>query len=305
MPRPDLNDVLIFTRVVLDGSFTAAAQSLGMPKSTVSRRVSELERALGARLLQRSTRRLQLTEVGAEYFEQARRMVDGLEDARRRIEARQAEPSGLLRVTAPADLATFGLAEIVLEYTERYPKTQVSLLLTQEYVNLVAEGVDVALRAASRLRDSSLVAKRFRVSRACLYASPDYLERRGTPRALADLVHHDCLLLGGELSRTWTFLCSGKEVSVPVSGRIAANAPTLLAAAAVAGGGVALLPELHARDAVARGELVAVLPDHELRQGSFHVVYPSRRHLPTKVRAFAQLVIDRFGSKAGARARGV
>ncbi len=284
----DLNELLVFTRVVQTGSFTSAAKLLGMPKSSVSRKVSELEDRVGARLLQRTTRKLGLTDAGRIYFDRSARIVAEIEEAEKAVGHTQAEPRGLLRVTAP--LSFSALAPVVTEYLRRHPDVQVDLVCTDRRVDLVEEGFDVAVRAGP-LVDSSLVARRVGEAKRVLAATPAYLRRRGTPKVPADLEKHDGIVFGaGTSPNVWKLRSGDQTVDVRINARFTVNDPDIVADVARAGLGVAALPEMNFADDVASGRLREVLPDWSPPAAPLHVLYPTGRHLSPKVSVFVDLV---------------
>ena len=285
---PNLNDVLVFSRVVEAGGFTAAAARLGLPKSTVSRRVMRLERALGARLLQRTTRKLRLTDAGAIYYGHCNRVLSELEAAERCINKLEESPRGVLRVTAPGDVGPF-LAELVVTYQARYPEVVVVAELSTRQVDLVAEGFDVALRGG-HLRDSSLMARRLASARSRLWASPGYLQKCGEPTTPQQLQDHGCLLFGVNIPQaTWRLTGPSGDVQVDVSGPLSSNDLGFLRDAAVAGAGIANLPGLSGKPPT---PLVRVLPDYEGSASGLYAVYPSSQLLSPKVRCFIDLAAE-------------
>jgi DNA-binding transcriptional LysR family regulator len=292
----DLNELLVFARVVQAGSFTGAAASLRMPKSTVSRKVSELEARLGAQLLQRTTRKLRLTEVGRAFFEHASRVVAEAEQAEQVVTRMQSAPSGLLRVTTPLNFPALG--PILADFLARYPDVRVEVLSTDRRVDLVAEGYDVAVRAGA-LADSTLVARRIGSVERVAVASPGYLRAKGAPRRPADLAGHDCLVFsGGRETNVWALQAAGRQVSVTVRARMVVNDFDLLRAAALAGSGVALLP-LHAcAEDLAAGRLERVLPTCNSPGTPLSAVYPGGRHPSPKVGAFVEVLRERWRSGA-------
>jgi DNA-binding transcriptional LysR family regulator len=279
----DLNDVIVFAKVVHTGSFIGAARELDMPKSTVSRRVSELEERLGARLLQRTTRKLNLTDVGHTYYRHALRVVMELEEAEQAISQMQAIPRGPLRVTTPIN---FGfLAPIVVAFMHRYPEVQLELVGLDRNVDLVEEGFDVAIRAGE-LRDSSLVARSLGSLKSYLVASPDFLRRHGAPKQPEDVQKLPCLAFGAGPERSiWRLTCEGRTVAIDVSGKLTVNDFEFLEEAAMAGLGIAMLPVFRCINDLRSKKLKRVLPDWCTRDVPLHAVYPSTRHLSPKVKA--------------------
>lgn len=294
MEHSDLNAAHLFVEVVQQGSFTNAAKVLGLPKSTLSRRIGDLETRLGARLLQRTTRKLSLTDLGAAYFERVNRIVSELGEAEAAVLDAQSTPRGVLRVTAPPDLGMVILPKALPEFTALYPEVHVVLDLSGRRVDLVQEGFDVALRAG-HLVDSSLIAKSIATSSMAIYASPEYLEARGTPQRLEELPSHDCLVFGTTPERKWHFERNGRTHEVSVTGRIAAQDFGYLRFATLAGGGIALLPNMLVGPDVHHGRLVQLLSDFTHAQDTLYVVYPSRNFLPAKTRAFVDFITERMG----------
>jgi len=280
----DLNDILVFAKVVQAGSFTGAARDLDMPKSTVSRRVSDLEERLGARLLQRTTRKLSLTDVGRSFYQHAARVVAEAEEAERTVNQMQAAPRGLLRVTMPL---SFGfLAPIVAAFMRRYPEVQVELFGTGRLVDLVEEGFDVAIRAGE-LGDSSLVARSLGTLKSYLVASPAFLRRHGTPKGPEDLAGFDCIVFGAGPERTsWQLIRGGNATRVRVMARLVVNDFEFLDHAARSGLGIVILPLFRCVDDLRAKKLRRVLSEWSVREVPIHAVYPSTRHLSPKVRVF-------------------
>jgi DNA-binding transcriptional LysR family regulator len=293
----DLNDVLAFTRVAESGSFTRAAARLGWPKSSVSHRVARLERKLGARLLERSTRRLRLTEVGARYHEHARRVISELEQASATVASFRARPQGWLRASASVVLGQALFPSLVAEFASAYPDVQLFIDLTNRRVDLLEEGFDLAIRSGV-LPDSSLVSRRLGTAAARLYAAPAYLRRRGTPAKPADLTGHD-LIDNAPAAPTdrWTLSHDGGETAV-VSARfrMVGNDPALLRDVACTGAGIASLPCFVAAAALAKRQLKPVMPAWATRRVDVHVVYPSHKSLSPALRAFVDLAAVRLGA---------
>jgi DNA-binding transcriptional LysR family regulator len=286
----DLDAVRVFVQVVQAGGFTAAARRLDMPKSTVSRRVSELESQLGARLLQRTTRSLALTDVGSAYFARVERALSELSDAERAVAELNDAPRGVLRMTAPTDFAHLFLSEIAASYQRAYPEVALIVDLENRRADLVAEGYDLALRGSARLDDSSLVARRLLTGAHALFASPAYLEQRGEPRAPSDLQDHALVLFRNEKLRERLKLMRGSETtSVEVRGRLSSNDLGFVKRAALDGLGIGALPLFTTCRELLGGALRRVLPDYDLGPSGVYAVYPSARHLTPKVRTFIEL----------------
>lgn len=293
MKQFEPNDLLIFARVADSGSFSRAAERLGLPKSTVSRRISILEERLGERLMVRTTRRLRLTELGEKLLAHARRVATEVDDVAALAENRKEAPVGRLRVAMPSDLAILLFSEALAAFTAMHPAVSLELDLSARRVDLLGENVDLAVQIGSPPEDALLAARRVAVFPIGLYAAPSYLAGRGDPVSPDDLARHDALrLLGrdGEPAR-WT-LTRGEErwQGVP-NGRASANSPELLLRLARAGAGIAAVPDLLAAPYVRRGELRRVLPAWCLSARTAWAVFPGRRLMPGKVRAFLDMLV--------------
>lgn len=290
----DLNDMLLFTQVVDAGSFTAAAKELGMPKSTLSRRISKLESQLNCLLLQRTTRSLSLTEIGADFYRHSLRMVAEAKEAERVISLNREEPCGLLRVTAPPGFGNDLLGSLVADFLRQYPEVRLELDISNRFVDLVEEGFDLALRAG-HLEDSSLIARRLGESRMVVCASPDYLQQHEPPQTPEQLHDHDCLVHPGTDGRiTFQFSGPNRISRIELEGKLIANSMSTLQEAAIAGLGIALLPWRTCREHVERGELQMLLEEWQLPTGGIYAVYPSPRYLTPKVRSFIDFIAERL-----------
>lgn len=285
----------VFVRVVEAGSLRGAARELGMPKSNVSRRLADLEAQLGVQLLQRTTRRLRLTDAGEAYFRGARAAVTALLEAERDAHALQATPRGLLRVTAPVTFAAQYLWPVVHEYLRAYPEVQVSVHLTDRMVDLVKEGFDVAVRAGP-MADSSLVAKRLQGTPFFTVASPELLSAHPRPRKPEELAKMPCVVRGEGLEESWRFRRAGVPFDVAVRGRFGCTSFLMLRDAALASHGVAHLPALFAAEGLRNGTLVRLFERFEMPSAPLHLVYPSQRHVAPKVRAFVDALSAAFTS---------
>jgi DNA-binding transcriptional LysR family regulator len=290
----DLDEILAFTRVVQGGSFTAAAKALGMPKSTVSRKVAELEARVGARLLQRTTRTTSLTDVGRVYYEHCVRIVTEIEEAELAVKSLQSTPRGLLRVTAP--LAFSMLGPVLAEYLVRYPDVRVELVCTDRRVDLVEERFDLALRAGAT-PDSSVIARRLGQIRRRLVAAPQVAKKLGRLKDLSDLESKPCLAFAPEGS-TWELERGAKTASVAVRPRLVVNDYEMLRSVARAGFGIALLPEHLCADDLREGRLVSVLDSWSAPEVPVFALYPSARHLTPTVMALLELLRQRLSFSA-------
>lgn len=285
----DLNLLAVFEAVARTSSFSAAAKELRLPKSSVSRGVARLEAELGVQLLIRTTRQVSITAAGTALYDRMAPLLRSMNAALGELPEREEEPSGTLRVTAPVDLGVTLLAEVVSRYTARYPAVSVDLHLTGRVVDLVAERFDVALRVGMKLEDSSLVVRRVTPIVLRVFASPLYLARRGTPRSEADLAGHEWVVFrsGPQKLR----LTGGREAA-GTHGRIECDDLLFVRDAVRAGAGLGLLPEFLADPEVVAGTLVRVLPRFERQAGQLHVVTPAAKHVPRKVTAFRDLVVE-------------
>jgi DNA-binding transcriptional LysR family regulator len=290
------NDLLIFARVVDEGSFSRAAGRLGLPKSTVSRRVAALEAQLGERLLLRTTRKLTITDFGLAVLEHARHVVEDVAAAASLAHNRQIEPSGRLRVTMPGDLANLVLAPLLAEFVQKYPAITLEVDLSARFVDLVGENFDVAIRMGELRDDASLAARRIAAFTGGLYAAPAYLARRGTPSEPEVLMEHDALRI---LARTgdpmpWVLIRGDERWEGVPPGRATANSPELLTRMALDGAGITVINDHFALPYLQRGELVHVLPDWRLPPVSAWAVFPGRRLMPARTRVFLDALAAKF-----------
>ncbi len=296
----DPGDLLLFARIVECGSFSLAAERVQLPKSTVSRRISLLEAHLGERLLQRTTRKLVLTEFGASLLEHARKVADETEAAGALAQHRQGAPSGLLRVSMPADFANIGVSEMLAQFMHRYPAISLELDLSPRRVDLVAENFDLAIRMGNLPDDASLAARRITFSSLALYASPTYTGLRGLPEHPDDLFKHDLLSLPPRVNGLiqWTLL-RGKtrwERELPV--RLLGNSPEMIVRMASNGVGIGASTEAIAAPFLQAGTLVRVLPEWAFPEVTGWAVFPGRRLMPAKTRVFLDMLEEAFDRRA-------
>jgi DNA-binding transcriptional LysR family regulator len=288
----DLNEMVVFARVVQTGSFTTAAAELGMPKSTVSRKVTDLEARLKARLLQRTTRKLNLTDVGRIYFEYCARVVAEIEDAERAVNTLQETPRGLLRVTVGVGFGFLG--PIISDFLKRCPEVRIELFTTARIVDLVEERFDVGIRAGP-LADSSLVARSLGTVKWFLVATPGYLKRRGRPKSPDDLRAHDCLLFGtAQTAPSVRLQREDRSAQFAVSTRLLVGDMDILVGTAVAGLGIALVPAFKCVDDLRAHRLERVLGDWNAPPTPVHAVVPTARHISPKVKAFVDHLQQRM-----------
>lgn len=291
-----LSDIAVFVRTVDLGSFTAAANDLELSKAAVSKYVGRLEKRLGARLLNRTTRRLSLTEAGAALYQGSRSALQDLEAAQSDVLELAGKPRGLLRVTLPELLGTGYLAPRIGAFRRAYPDIVLDLNLANRIVDLVAEGYDLAIRMTT-LTNSSLVARRLAEVPVVTVAAPEYLRVRGAPSTPADLAHHDCLAYN--LDRTpseWHYLRGrGKHETVRVTGPLRSDNDSMLKTAALDGHGIIHMPKIFLHDELQSGKLVELLPDYVGSSVTLAAVFPTRSNLAPKVRVFVDFLVAQFG----------
>lgn len=288
----DLNELAVFSAVVRNGGFTAAAKVLGMQKSTLSRMVARLEERLETRLLVRTSRQLSVTEAGRVFLERCDEGLRLLDAAEGVVEP--VEPAGTVRITAMPDFAERFVAPLVAQFAKAQPRVQVELVLTTRLVDLVEERVDLAIRSGP-LPDSSLVARRIGTARRCLVASPAYLEARGRPRTVGDLVRHDVLAYrttDGAVS--WRLITSTGPRNVRLEARLAADDFTVLRDWALAGLGISLLPGFVCEEGLKSGALVQLLRSSVQEEVPLFLVHPQGRHLPTRVRLLHDFLVAKL-----------
>lgn len=306
-PRPELADVAVFLRVVEIGSFTGAAAALEVSKAAVSKYVSRLEAALGTRLLQRTTRRLTLTEAGASYFARAAGALGEIDAANEALAALSSEPRGHLRVSAPGYLGALHLAPLLGGFLKQHPAITLDLDLSNRLVDLVQERFDVALRISAHA-DSSLVARAIAPCPTVVVATPEYLERRGTPRHPSELAEHECLIYG--LMRTpheWRFrqrrgrdTGKGRWLAVPVKGALRCNDDTALKQWLLEGLGIRQFPRFFVERELKQGRVVELFPGWESPPLTISAVFATRQHLAPKVRAFVDFLVERLPARLAA-----
>lgn len=292
------NDMVLFARVADLESFSRAAERLGLPKSTVSRRIAALERQLGERLLQRTTRKLSLTEFGHSFLAHARRMDEEVQSALALAQHRQEAPSGRLRLTVPTDIESLGLTSVLAEYLQRYPQVSLEIDMSARMVDLIGENFDLAIRAGSLPDDAHLAARRLVQQPFRLYASQDYLARHGTPQTPDDLMQHTALALVARTREPMAWHLTSEQGTwrgLPAA-RVLANAPHFLHRMVQAGLGIACLPSFIAESGTDQPPLQGVLPQWCSPASAVWAVFPGRRLMPAKTRALLDLLEARFAS---------
>jgi DNA-binding transcriptional LysR family regulator len=290
----DLARIRAFVQVFDAGGFSSAARQHGRSKALLSKYVTDLEDYLGVRLMNRTTRKLSLTEAGEAYYREASSLLHQLDDLDSTISEQTTEPRGLLRVSAPRNFGETTLAPAIFDFLKQHPKVQLDLRLEDRYVDLIDEGIDVALRI-STLADSSLIARKIADMHVVVGAAPALIAEHGAPKHPEDLRHLPCIVdvnLQGQSN--WRFTEDGKTISVPVSGPVRVNSPLAAMSAAKAGLGFVVLPSYLAEPSCATGELVPVLAEFLPTGQTLQAVYPHRRHLAGKVRALIDHLVDWF-----------
>jgi DNA-binding transcriptional LysR family regulator len=290
------NDLLLYARVVDERSFSRAAERLGLPKSTVSRRVAALEGQLGERLLLRTTRKLTVTDFGLSVLEHARHVAEDVAATEAIAQNLQVQPSGRLRVTMPSDLANVVLAPFLAEFSLAYPAISLEVDLSARFVDLIGENFDIAIRMGDLRDDATLAARQVAVFSVSLYAAPAYLARRGTPSEPEVLIEHDALRVLGRTgdAMPWVLTRGEERWEGNPPGRATANSPELLMRMALGGAGITVVNDHFASHYLQRGELVQVLPDWRLPAVSAWAVFPGRRLMPARTRVFLDALAAKF-----------
>lgn len=294
----DFNESAVFVKVVQAGSFSEAARQIGLPTSTVSTRVSRLEKRLGITLLQRTTRRLSLTEAGKVYYHHASQGLSYLLEAEAAVDEARKQPQGRLKVTAPADLGDNLLANLILRTQQEFPELEVELLLTDRYIDLVAEAIDVAIRTGD-LRDSTFVAKSLGSIRWQLFASRDYLKEAGLLEMPQDIQNHHCLQFTPMGRDAWVLENGVSQIAIPLKARTIVNSISVVKAMVENGQGIALLPSYVSRESLINGGLLRVLPSWQAKSNPVYLVYPKQRFMSPKLRAFLDLAQDELRPQFG------
>jgi DNA-binding transcriptional LysR family regulator len=298
MKQLEANDLLIFARVAEAGSLSRAAEALGVPTSTVSRHITALETQIGERLIQRTTRKLTVTEVGRAVLDHARQVVEGVDGAAAIADHRTVRPRQRLRVTMPPDLSNTFFSAFIAEFSAANPSITLELDLSMRLVDLVAENYDVALRLGALRDTENLAARKIIDINAALFAAPAYLREHGTPREPNDLLEHFSLhgTRGGELL-PWRLVNGDKRWEGLAISRVGANSPDMLVRLAINGAGIAMCEMRAVEPHVRLGHLVRVLPHWALATSPLYAVFPERKLMPARTRVFIDALVDRFKSK--------
>jgi len=292
-----LDGMAVFVDVVNSGSFTRAADELGRSTSYVSKAISSLEKRLGSRLLNRTTRTISLTDAGRAYFERCRQIVFDAENAERSINRLQENPSGLLRINAPVSFGSKYLLDVLPQFLIRYPEVKMDVEFNDRLIDVVAEGYDVVIRVGA-IKDSNLVARKFASSKIVTVAAPDYLKRKGCPQQVEDLMQHDCIAYSLLPAPTlWDFYQAGERSSVSIEPRTICNNAAIQMAMLVQGIGIARLPYFICEQEGNNGQLQIILDSYEQVPLDVYAVYPHRQYLTAKVRAFVDFIAEAFDER--------
>jgi DNA-binding transcriptional LysR family regulator len=284
----DLNDIAVFVKVAQFESFSRAAHAMGMPVSTVSRKVSVLEAELGVTLLQRTTRKLTLTSQGRDYFNQCSEPLNILFDAERVLIQTQKTPEGSLKISVPVILGQDPFLEFISDFLKNYPRIKIDLFITNLFLDLIAENIDVGIRFGE-LKDSTLIAKKLGSQVRYVVASPEYLKGQKLPTKPEDLKLHQCVLLNGKNNEAeWELLNGSKRTKIQVSGPISSRDFQSVSTFVYRGHGIGFLPSTYCDDKIKKGELRRLLPDWTSKQFDIHAVYPTRNFLPSRLRVFLE-----------------
>ena len=300
-PIPDLNDLYFFAMVVEHGGFSAAGRALGVPKSRLSKRIAALEDRLGVRMLQRTTRKFTVTEVGQQFYEHCRAVIEEARAAQEAVDTLRVEPRVVVRLTCPISLAQTVLAFVLPEFLARYPKVQVQMVSTDRRVDLIGEGVDIAIRVRTRIdTDATMVMRSFGLSRVLPVASPGLLDRLGRPQHPSELALMPTLsIVERDAGQHWELIRDdGLAVAVDIRPVLRCGEFNVILQSAIAGIGVAMLPEFVCAHAITQGTLEVLLPEWSAPEGTMHFVYPSRREQLPAVRALVEFLADRLPDAA-------
>ncbi len=292
-----LDGIAVFVGVINAGSFTAAAQSLGHSTSYVSKKITRLEKRLGSRLLNRTTRTISLTDAGRAYYQRCNQIIIDAENAERSINQLQDTPRGLLRVNAPVSIGSIYLLDYFPEFMSHFPEINLEVEFNDRMIDMIGEGYDVVIRAGE-IKDSNLIARKLFMSKSVVVAAPDYLKKKGRPDTAHELEQHDCLAYSLIPNPTvWHFVKNGKHTTINFNPRVLGNNAELEVALIVKGTAIGRVPLFCCEKEIARGELEIILDDYEQPEIGVYAVFPHRQYLTAKVRAFVDFLVDKFNNE--------
>lgn len=290
-----LDAMLAFTKVVALGSYAEAGRQLGLTRSAVSKGVIELEQILGARLLDRTTRKVGPTEAGLAYYERCLAILSDIEETEFQVSRLHDEPKGTLRLNAPMSFGVMHVNSAVADFMAAYPDLKVELLLNDRFIDPIEEGFDVTIRIAD-LADSSLIARKLGPGRRVLAASPEYVSSHGLPEMPSDLASHACLNYGHTtVLQRWQLTDAGKTISIPINSRLCSNNGDALREAALAGQGITMLPTFLVGEDIRAGRLQVILPEYPPTELGIYALYAPNKYLAAKTRVLIDFLVDRFG----------
>ncbi len=284
--------------VVETSSFTAASERLGMSKALVSKYVGEVENGLGIRLFNRTTRQLALTEAGKRYYEQAVTLLEQFSAMVDDVTDEQISPRGLIRISAPVTFGEMKLAPLLTEFSNLYPELKVELILTNRAIDMLEEAIDVRLRIGG-VDDSNMIARHLKTYPLILSAAPSYIQQYGLPKSPPEIAEHRCIIDSNfRVGKQWPFISpEGDSATINVSSSMAANSPQAVREMAIAGGGIAMVPNFIVEDAIDDGLLLPVLPEYTTLEFGLYAIYPHRKYIAKKVRCFIDFALDKFADK--------
>ncbi len=284
-----------FVTVVTAGTFTSASQRLEMSTALVSKYIGQLEERLGARLLNRTTRSLALTEIGKVYFDRCQQIIDDIDELEAIVKDQRLAPSGRLIIAAPVTFGEMYLTPAIADFLEQQPAITIDLRLTDRFVGIVEEGVDIAIRIAE-LEDSTLIARRLAPARIAICAAPSYLQQHGNPKTPSELIGHDCIVdTNFRNGAMWPFVIDGKRETIKVEGRFSVNSAAAARQMLLRGDGIGLIPTYAVGEDIKQGRLAVMLEKFETTNLGIYAVYAHNRHLAAKVRAFINFMVKEFG----------
>lgn len=281
--------------VVETNSFTAASERLGISKALVSKYVGEVERSLDIRLFNRTTRQLALTDAGKRYYQQSIVLLEQYTALVDNVTDEQTKPRGLLRISAPVTFGEMQLASLLPKFIESYPDLKIELVLTNNAIDMLEEGIDVRLRIGG-VDDSSMIARHLNTFKLVLCASPNYLKQYGLPKKPEHIAHHNCVIDSNfRVGKQWPFISSqGQASTVDVLSAISVNSPQAVREIAIAGGGIAMIPDFIVDDAISDGKLILILPEYTTLEFGLYAIYPHRKYVAKKVRCFIDFMLGEF-----------